>query len=443
MNSIRLRLLAWLVGPILLFNFAVAALAYLLAWTPAQRAFDDSLQVRATALVQDIRAGIAMSALAPPASPGDLDTVWFAVRADNGQRFVAGRPDLPVLSGQADGAVRDAAFDGAPVRLTTQTVVVEGGSTLTLTLATTVRQRQQVRATIVRALILLEVAFTLALGGLAWFSISNGLAPLARLRSALNRRERADLAPLDPAATPRELASVVVAFNSLLERLAASARSQDAFLADVAHQLRNPLAGAKLQLEWLAARHQADPDSVHALALMKQANDRMIRQTSQLLALARAEPSRSIRARFKPLDLAALVAESVQLFVTQAAGRGIDLGFELDPAPLRGERFMLRDLVDNLVDNALRYTPQGGSVTVRTRMGPDGAVLEVEDSGPGIPAAKRARVFQRHVRLDQQSSGSGLGLAIVRDIAKVHGGVAAVSDADGPSGALFTVKFKI
>ena len=439
MNSIRLRLLAWLVGPILLFNFAVAALTYLLAWTPAQRAFDDSLLVRAAALAQDMRAGVDLPRLVLPVEPGEPDALWFAVRADGGRTLLAGRADLPVLSG---AAVRDAVLDGEAVRLASRQVARDGAS-LTLTVATTVRQRQQVRATMVRALILLEVVFTLALAGLAWFSISNGLAPLARLRSALNRRERADLAPLDPGATPRELASVVVAFNSLLERLAASARSQDAFLADVAHQLRNPLAGAKLQLEWLAARHQADPDSLHALALMKQANERMIRQTSQLLALARAEPSRSIRARFKPLDLAALVAESVQLFVTQAAGRGIDLGFELDPAPLRGERFMLRDLVDNLVDNALRYTPPGGSVTVRTRMGADGAVLEVEDSGPGIPAAKRARVFQRHVRLDQQSSGSGLGLAIVRDIAKVHGGSAAVSDAAGPSGALFTVKFRI
>jgi two-component system sensor histidine kinase TctE len=440
-NSIRLRLLAWLVGPILLFNFAVAALTYLLAWTPAQRAFDESLRVRAAALAQDLHAGIDPRALALPRNPDDPDTVWFAVRTDATRVLLAGRADLPTASGAA-GAVRDATLDGEAVRITSRPVA-SGGAHLALTLATTTRQRQQTRITIVRALVLLEVVFTLALGGLAWFSISNGLAPLARLRSALNRRERADLAPLDPAATPSELASVVVAFNSLLERLAASARSQDAFLADVAHQLRNPLAGAKLQLEWLATRHHADPDSLRALALMKQANDRMIRQTSQLLALARAEPSRSIRARFKPLDLAALVAESVQLFVTQAAGRGIDLGFELDPAPLRGERFMLRDLIDNLVDNALRYTPQGGTVTVRTRMGADGAVLEVEDSGPGIPAAKRGRVFHRHVRLDQQSSGSGLGLAIVRDIAKVHGGTAAVADAAGPSGALFTVKFKI
>jgi two-component system sensor histidine kinase TctE len=438
-NSIRLRLLAWLVVPILLFNFAVASLTYLLAWTPAQRAFDDSLRAHAVALAQDLQAGIDPARLVLASEPEDLDRAWFAVREAASQRLMAGRAGLPTA---AVGQVRDATLDGEAVRVTSRAVAVDGEA-LILTVASTVRQRQQVRGTIVRALVLLEVAFTLALGGLAWFSISNGLAPLAHLRSALNRRERADLAPLDPAATPRELAAVVVAFNSLLERLAASARSQDAFLADVAHQLRNPLAGAKLQLEWLAARHQDDPESLRALALMKQANERMIRQTSQLLALARAEPSRSIRARFKPLDLAALVAESVQLFVTQAAGRGIDIGFELDPAPLRGERFMLRDLIDNLVDNALRYTPHGGSVTVRTSMGPDGAVLEVEDSGPGIPAAKRARVFQRHVRLDQQSTGSGLGLAIVRDIAKVHGATAAVSDAHGPSGALLTVKFKI
>ena len=442
MNSIRLRLLAWLVGPILLFNFAVASLTYLLAWTPAQRAFDDSLRAHAVALAQDLRSGIDPARLVLAADPEDPDAVWFAVRTESGRRLLAGRADLPAPAGFPGTQVRDASVGDEAVRVTSR-AVAHDGETVTLTVATTVRARQQVRGTIVRALVLLEVAFTLALAGLAWFSISNGLAPLARLRSALNRRERADLAPLDPAATPRELAAVVVAFNSLLERLAASARAQDAFLADVAHQLRNPLAGAKLQLEWLATRHHDDPETLRALALMKQANDRMIRQTSQLLALARAEPSRSIRARFKPLDLAALVTESVQLFVTQAAGRGIDLGFELDPAPLRGERFMLRDLIDNLVDNALRYTPQGGSVTVRTGMGADGAVLEVEDSGPGIPAAKRARVFQRHVRLDQQSSGSGLGLAIVRDIAKVHGASAAVSDAQGPSGALFTVKFKI
>lgn len=442
MNSIRLRLLAWLVGPILLFNFAVAVLTYTIVWTPAQLAFDQSLLDRATFLMQRVASGAALSTLTMPADPLDTDRSWFAVRDEPEGRLLAGERDVPGMAAQPGQPARDAVLQGQPVRLISRTITVDG-KPATLTVARTVRQRQQVRAGIVRALVLLEIVFSLTLGGLAWFSISNGLAPLLRLRSALNRRERADMAPLDPAATPRELAPVVGAFNGLLERLAAAARSQDAFLADVAHQLRNPLAGAKLQLEWLSERHQSDPDSLHALALMKQTNERMIRQTSQLLTLARAEPGRSLKVRLKPLDLAALVTESVQLFVNQAAAKSIDLGFELLPAPLRGERFMLRDLIDNLVDNALRYTPQGGSVTVRTRMGADGAVLEVEDSGPGIPLGKRVSVFRRHVRLDRQTTGTGLGLAIVREIAQVHGATASVSDASGPSGALFSVKFKI
>jgi two-component system sensor histidine kinase TctE len=237
----------------------------------------------------------------------------------------------------------------------------------------------------------------------------------------------------------------VGAFNSLLERLDASASAQDAFLADVAHQLRTPLAGAKLQLEWLATRHAGDAASQHALGLMAQANERMIRQTNQLLALARAEPGRAIKARFAPLDLADVVAESVQVFVNQAAARRIDLGFELTPAPVMGERFMLRDLVDNLVDNALRYTPRGGRVTVGCSAidsaGANvGSLLRVEDNGPGIPVHLREQVFERFVRLDEGTHGSGLGLAIVRNIASLHGAELRLSDAPG-GGAVFTVSF--
>jgi two-component system sensor histidine kinase TctE len=438
MNSIRLRLLAWLFGPILLFNFAAAALTYVLAWTPAQLAFDQGLQDSATALAARVARGAPLDRLTTPGATDDPDTTWFAVRRDADARLLAGAAAVPPGAGQG---VHDARIAGQAVRFA-RAGVTGAGPALTVTVARTLRQRQQVRSAIARALVLLEIVFTLALAGLAWFSISNGLAPLARLRSALNRRERTDLSALDPAATPRELAPVVGAFNALLERLDASASAQDAFLADVAHQLRTPLAGAKLQLEWLAARHQGDPDSLHALRMMAHANERMIRQTNQLLALARAEPGRSGRAHFVALDLAELVAESVQVFVTQAAARRIDLGFELAHAPVRGERFLLRDLIDNLVDNALRYTPEGGSVTVRTLGASGAATLEVEDSGPGIPVSQRASVFQRHVRLDRQTGGSGLGLAIVRDIAQVHGAHATVLDGATHGGALFTVAFK-
>jgi two-component system sensor histidine kinase TctE len=216
----------------------------------------------------------------------------------------------------------------------------------------------------------------------------------------------------------------------------------------VAHQLRTPLAGARLQLEWLAERHRDDSDTAAAVARLLATNERLTRETNQLLALARAEPSQPGRARFAPLDLARLVGDGVQSFVERAAARDIDLGFALAPATVDGDPFLLRDLLDNLVDNALRYTPPGGSVTVRCGAAAAGApaagaLLEVEDDGPGIPPAERARVFERFVRLapDGGATGSGLGLAIVRDIARLHGARVELGDGAGGKGARFTVHF--
>jgi two-component system sensor histidine kinase TctE len=226
----------------------------------------------------------------------------------------------------------------------------------------------------------------------------------------------------------------------LLGQLQAGAKAQQDFLADMAHQLRTPLAGIKLQLEWLGARHGADPETVHSLHLMQQSNERMIRHSNQLLALARAEPSRFAKARLELLDLAELVGEAVQVFVDAAARKRIDIGFELAPAPLAGDPALLRDLIDNLVDNAVRYTPSGGCVTVRVASGERGAMLVVEDSGPGIAPRHRAEVFERFARLDEKTPGSGLGLAIVRDIVLAHGALISIGGEPG-QGAVFTVVF--
>jgi len=329
---------------------------------------------------------------------------------------------------------------GQPVRIASLLVPGAGGP-VEVGVARTLSQRQQVRSAIVRALVLLEVLFSLALVGLVWFSVGNGLAPLARLRARLDARGSADLAPLDDAGMPRELIPVVDAFNALLGRIEAGARAQDEFRANVAHQLRTPLAGLRLQLEWLAARHAGDPETRRSVELMLGANERLIRQTNQLLSLERAEPNRFDRLRLAPLDLAVLVADSIQAFVEQAASRDIDLGFELEPAPVDGDRFLLRDLVDNLVDNALRYTPPGGRVTVSCGRLGEGTLLRVEDNGPGIPAAMREQVFERFVRLDEGGApGSGLGLAIVRDIANLHGAAVTLTGA-AQGGAVFTVIF--
>jgi two-component system sensor histidine kinase TctE len=292
------------------------------------------------------------------------------------------------------------------------------------------------REAVLRTLVLLEIVFALACVALVWFSVSNGLRPLIRLRSELNAREGDDLAPIAAAEVPYELEPVVSAFNGLLAKVGEGAQARQEFLANVAHQLRTPLAGLKTQLEWLGARH-AETETARSVSLMLSATERMIRQTNQLLALARAEPQHYEKTRLEPLALDALVADAVQSFVDQAALKNIDIGFDLSPATISGDRFLLRDLIDNLIDNAVRYTPPDGAVTVTVRPG----LLMVEDNGPGIPAARREQVFNRYVRLDDKTHGSGLGLAIVRDIAAVHGAKLTISDPPGGQGALFSVKF--
>jgi len=489
MPSIRLRLLKWLIGPILVLNLAGGALIYALAWIPAQHAFDQNLGDAAAGLGARLRMGEGGLQLDLPAraeqvlrSDGD-DAVFFSVRSAQGA-LIAGDADL-APGPRKRTAAWDATMSGEAVRVATLTVAVpppaiqpaasavagasarpdglapaaasggaarvEGGpqalpeagaAEATVTVAKTVRKRTQARQAIVRALVLLETLFALAAAGLIWFSVSSGLRPLNRVRAMLAARSADDLSPLPPSEVPYELEPVAQALNGLLDRIQGGARAQQDFLANVAHQLRTPLAGLRTQLDVLARRH-ADPDTAHTLAMMQSSTDRMIRQTNQLLALARAEPSHFEKTRLEPLQLDQLLGDTVQHFVHQAARKQIDLGFELEPAAVRADPFLLRDLVDNLIDNAIRYTPENGTVTVACRQTGAGAVLTVEDSGPGIPPARREAVFSRFVRLDDKTTGSGLGLAIVRDIAHAHGASVAIDTPASGQGALFTVQFPV
>jgi two-component system sensor histidine kinase TctE len=439
MSSIRLRLLKWLAGPVIVINLAGAGLTYLLAWTPAQVAFDQGLLDAAAALAARAQLGAA-HAVDPAPRADALDATWFSVRTADG-RLLAGDADFPLRPPAGSAQIYDATIRGEPVRAVVVAAQAAGVGPLQVGAARTVRKLRQVRSATLRSLALIEVALTLALVGLVWLSVGNGLAPLARMRANLAARDGDDLTPVSLDGMPYELAPVVNAFNDLLDKVEAGAKARHDFLADIAHQLRTPLAGLKLQLEWLSTRHGADPETVDSIRLMGLANERMIRQTNQLLALARATAAAAGKVRAEPLDLAQLVQEAVQYFVGEADRKGLDIGFELALAPAVGDPFQLRDLIDNLVDNAVRYTPAGGTVTVRCGRDAEGAFLVVEDSGPGIAPAKRALVFERFVRLGDTSPGSGLGLAVVRDIARAHRArVMLDSRADG-SGAVFTVRF--
>jgi two-component system sensor histidine kinase TctE len=185
--------------------------------------------------------------------------------------------------------------------------------------------------------------------------------------------------------------------------------------------LRTPITGMQAQLDLLAAEPKAEPVKDRLLTLQESIRQ-LARAANQLLTLARADPAANIAIKNQPVDLNTLVGEVVAKFFDRALQSDIDLGVELQPVSIVADPSLLDDLLSNLVDNALKYTPAGGSVTVRAGIEHGRRFLSVEDSGPGIPEAERQRVRQRFYRLpNSPGHGSGLGLAIVDEIARLYG----------------------
>ena len=315
---------------------------------------------------------------------------------------------------------------------------------MTVAVAETLWKRISVRAgSSFAGLLLLDLLLTFTASAIVWFGVTRGLKPLQAIQSALNARSHDDLDPLPTGPVPVELAPVTAALNGLLDKVRQAARNQQDFLADAAHQLRTPLAGLKTQLEWMQQRHAGDAETARSTQLMMASTERMIRQTNQLLVLARAEPTQFEKARLAPLALDKVVEESIQHFVQEADKKEIDLGYELAPTVIPGDPFLLRDLIDNLVDNAIRYAPRHGRVTVSCYTEDGAGVLAVEDDGPGIPPPEQELIFKRFYRINQTSVGSGLGLAIVRDIAVDHGAEVRLSAGADGVGTIVRVRFPL
>lgn len=447
-TSLRARLLKWLVIPLVALNLVAAGVAYWLAWIPAQTAFDQSLVDTAWALVPHMQESgtsveLSLSLQAEQVLRVDhFDEVYFVVRDERG-RLIAGDIDFPELKVPerfSAYVAYPATMRGLPVRAITLRTVV-GGEPILIGVAETRVKREQLKLRILWSLLGTELLLLLLVVAVIRWVLARGFQPLQDLREDLARRRPDDLSPLAMEATPQEIAPFIRTMNDLLRRAQESSRAKQDFLANVAHQLRTPLAGFKAQLEWLQEHHRQDAETAQSAALMLASTDRMARQANQLLALARSEPGDFERRRLGRIWLDKLVSESVQQFVQQAAAKDIDIGFDLQPAEVQGDGFLLRDLIDNLVDNAIRYTPGGGEVTVSCATVDGCGVLKVEDNGPGIPDSERDKVFTRFYRLDQSQSGSGIGLAIVRDIAIDHGARVEVGPSGTGKGTLFQVHF--
>ena len=240
---------------------------------------------------------------------------------------------------------------------------------------------------------------------------------------------------------PREITPLVVTLNRLFTMLRTAVQSQQQFIANTAHQLRTPITGMQAQLDLLAAEPAAQPIKERLLTLQEGIRQ-LAHSANQLLTLARADPAANLAAKNQPVDLNAIVGEVVAKFFDRALQASIDLGVEARPVTVHADPSLLDDMLSNLVDNALKYTPAGGSVTVSAGTQNGRPFLAVEDTGLGIPEAERQRVRQRFYRLpNSPGHGSGLGLAIVEEIARLYGASVSIGTGAKNAGTKIVVLF--
>ncbi len=386
----------------------------------------------------------------------EIDNVYFHVLAPDGKLF-AGDSELPRLE-QAPEEVdpgevyfRDAEYKGQDLRVAYSYVgppemprerwfLVEVGETL--------EKRSQLANKIIASVIFPQFVIIPLAVVLVWFGLSRGLRPLTNLRERIEKRREADLSPIAAGRVPEELQPLTEAFNSMLVRMQHNIDVQRRFISDAAHQMRTPLTGLKMQAT-LAMREKDPKQLRYALQDITRNVDRASHMVNQLLALARAEASEHSDQAPVVVELDRLLHEVIETWVVRARGRLIDIGFETaGETYILGIPFLLRELINNLIDNALRYTPEEGQVTARIVTEGDRVALEIEDSGIGISDEDAPRVFDRFYRVEGTNvEGSGLGLAIVREIAELHHATATLSarpagsNGQRPPGAIARVLF--
>ena len=452
--TLRRQLLISLLAPIVLVTLISAVVSYYYAFNFATLAYDYSLFESALDISRQTRITEGELRVDLPRAALDMlesdthDRIYYMVNDSKGA-FVAGHKGLPLPPEDATPdkpMAYDGIYRGSPVRIAALHSLVPGLSDddpILIQVAETLNKRHILANEMLLGMLLRELVLIVLVGVLIWYGVERGLKPLAALQQEIRNRSHRDLSPLPEQNVPGEVRSLIHAMNDLLARLSKALSGQQRFIADAAHQLRTPLAGLKTQTE-LALR-QEDPDDVrHTLQRLNTATGQTTHLVNQLLSLARAEPGAGRAQTLQPLNLSELSRDATTEWVPRAIERNIDLGFDATPiaANIEGDALLIKELLGNLLDNAIRYTQPGGQVTVRVATERDKVLLSVEDNGPGIPAAEHERVFERfHRVLGSGAEGCGLGLAIVREIAQSHNAETRLGPGAGGKGTLVTVEF--
>ncbi|RYF32638.1 MAG: HAMP domain-containing protein [Comamonadaceae bacterium] len=437
-GSLRARLLWFLLAAIVLAAGVQAAVAYRTVLKEADEIFDYHMQQMALSL----RAGLPPSAAVGGLGSGEqnFDFVVQVWTTDGVRIFEsaenAALPQIAVL-GFADVRARGTTYRVFSVQ--TRGLVIQ------------VAQDLAVRQRMAGALALRTVGPVALMAPLlmlvVWWVVSRSLAPVARVRQQVAEREANELSPVSEEDLPDEVRPLVHELNLLFDRVRRAFDAQTHFVADAAHELRSPLTALKLQVQGL---QRAPDEATRDVAIGRLASgiDRATRLVEQMLALARHEASAAAGTPPVPVDLGEVARLAVSDAVAHAQARRIDIGLvHADQAAVvQGQPEALRMLLRNLLDNAVKYTPEGGRVDIGIARAADGAVeLRVDDSGPGLPEAERERVLDRFYRsVDPQAqgvAGSGLGLAIVKSIADLHGASVTLSESSTLGGLRATVRF--
>ncbi|HEY3786706.1 MAG TPA: ATP-binding protein [Steroidobacteraceae bacterium] len=467
MKSLRTRLLVWLLGGVILLGAAGGWMVYRNALAEADAFFDYHLRQTAL-LLRDQPVEYMLGSGIPPAD-ADYDFV-VQVWSLNGILVYLSRPHavLPAITtlGFSTASTSEGRWRVYGVQAVTRVIQVAQPMS--------VRERQ---AADLALRTLLPFAFLMPLlAMLIWFVVGHALRPLQGLTQLVKARRVTALTPLPDERLPAEVQPLVAALNDLLQRLGAALERERGFMADAAHELRTPLTALHLQMSTLA-RAGSEAERVDAMERLTAGVQRAIRLVEQLLSLARQEPRTDPpRARVRLDEIArAVVAEMVPL----ADARHIDLGISnSEPAVVLGDADALRTLIRNLVDNAVRYSPEGGRIDVSVATRPEqegtgglqpnslgelkpnglgdlqanrppdppanspGSLLRVLDTGPGIPENERRRVFDRFYRQPGTAPpGSGLGMAIVKAIADAHEAEVRLDSGPGGLGLAVTITF--
>lgn len=450
-ESLRTYLLLWLLTPLAGVVLVNVFSSYLAASNTADMVADRTLVASATTIAEEISVidGV-IDVQVPPAAiemfnTGHGDLVFYSVQTRNGQ-LLTGYPDLPppgALGIDAHATYYQGSYRGRSLRLVALAHPIVGAdeaSPVTVLVGQTLNShsdmvRDLLQGSIAQQLILLVVAAVLVLIG-----FRRGLAPVMRLRDAVLDDKREALAPLPTTSVQTELRPLVEALNEYKRRVRAQMDAQRRFISNAAHQIKTPLTLLATQAAF-AERAKNTGDRKEALSALQASVRQFAHLVNQLLTLSRAEPG-ARRPRHEIVDVTALARLVLEDFASIALARKIDLGFEQpkEQVILTGDETMLREMIVNLVDNALRYTPVGGTVMVTIERTQDSCVLTVADNGPGIPPEETSRVFERFYRvLANGGEGSGLGLAIVQEVVAAAGGSVTLAPPQTGHGLIVTV----